>query len=203
MIKPITFPMRPMNGGSLEKKPVVFNGHSRAFEPKANGWRIQTHVETSLTWNRHNEPLSNVEEFKVALELLKDTPFTWLDCEALSRRHGIGKGTLIVLDIIDLHQHEYQVRRAMLEHHFELIPKDITKVQPNHVYILPAYVVPASGPLPMAQWDALKEQNVSAGLTNENVFWEGFVEKRLDSKYEIQLRSDKHETAAWLKHRHI
>ena len=200
MIKPITFPMRPMNGGSLDKKPVLLNGH-RVFEPKANGWRLTMYVETSSTWNRHNEPLSIGEEFSPAMELLKQTPFTWLDCEGLSRRHGIGKGTLIVLDLIDLHEHDYDVRRGMMEHHFEIIPSDITQVQPNSVYILPAYHVSPHGPLPMAQWEALKEQNERVGLKNENVFWEGFIEKRLTSKYEIQLRSDKQETTSWNKHR--
>ena len=46
----------------------------------------------------------------------------WADCEALERRHNLGRGTLIVLDVVtESGTPIYTARRAMLE---SLLPFD-------------------------------------------------------------------------------
>jgi hypothetical protein len=198
-MKPITYPMRPMNGGNLDKPNAIIPPWARHYEPKANEWRMSVHVPTGSCFNRHNEPLTISDEFKVALEeLRRQNEHEWLDCGGLSRRHGIGKGSIIVLDVPDLHKLTYVERRCTMLTTWQLIP-DISRVKPNEIYVLPAY-----GHAKMRTvWEMLKEANAVAGMTGDNSFWEGLVGKRDTSTYEIQLRSDKHETTNWLKHRFV
>lgn len=205
MVAPITYPMRPLNGGNLDKPHPIIPPWPRAYEPKVNGWRVLVHAPTGTCWNRHLEPLSIADEFKPALAKLKGQPFEWLDCEALSRRHGIGKGSLVVLDIADsaAAQSTYTARRTSLERYF---PNEITlfisNVRPNEVYRLPS-LTSWHGKWPAAVWNIMQAQNQSAGLSGENVFFEGLVCKRLDSKYTLQSRSEKEVTTAWVKHRFV
>lgn len=195
--------MRPLNGGNLERGGII-PPWPRAYEPKINGWRVLVHTPSGTCWNRHLEPLSIADEFKPALAKLKEIfepYFDWLDCEGLSRRHGIGKGSLIVLDIISVLGATYTQRRQEIE---QRVPNElglfISNVRGNEVYRLPSLMT-WHGQWPEATWRIMQAQNKSHNLTGENVFFEGFVCKRLDSKYEIQLRSDKQETTNWIKHR--
>ena len=98
MIPPsiLTYPARPLNGGDLKYALPKIGAWS--YTPKYNGWRAMVHVPTSAMWNRHGERLTIAREFSIALAILKRTPFEWLDCEALERRHDLGRGSLIVLD---------------------------------------------------------------------------------------------------------
>ena len=97
-----TYPARPLNGGPLDK---AFPKRGEwAAEPKWNGWRALVHVPSGAIYNRHGKLLSIAAEFASALEIFRATldaeAFKWVDCEALERRHGIGRGTLIVLDLV-------------------------------------------------------------------------------------------------------
>jgi hypothetical protein len=99
--KPPTYPARPIGGGRLElvpKKPGLWHA-----EPKYNGWRALVHCPTGTMWNRHGGRLTIAREFKNALDRLRalsNQGLEWADCEALERRHSIGRGTLVVLDRI-------------------------------------------------------------------------------------------------------
>src|SRR5437016_2091093 len=103
VVRPPTYPARPINGGALELAPPK-SGHWR-YEPKYNGWRALVHAPTGSMFNRQGQPLSIAAEFGGALEHLRAIPFgadgiEWFDCEALDRRHALGRGTLLVFDYI-------------------------------------------------------------------------------------------------------
>jgi hypothetical protein len=93
----ITFPARPMTGGRLGLLPKP---RLHLWSNKLNGWRAPVHTPTGTMWNRHGKELSIAEEFSEALESLSCFRLPWLDCEAMERRHAIGRGSLIVLDLI-------------------------------------------------------------------------------------------------------
>ena len=72
-------------------------------EPKLNGWRALIHTPTGTMWNRHGDLLTIAEFFRpalAALAKLADQRIVWADCEALERRHNLGRGTLVVLDFV-------------------------------------------------------------------------------------------------------
>src|SRR3954465_3488399 len=103
VVRPCTFPARPINGGSLElalPKPGRWY-----YEPKYNGWRALVHAPTGAMFNRKCQPLSITGSFTAALKYLRAVPLVtggrsieWLDCEVLDRRHALGRGTLLVFD---------------------------------------------------------------------------------------------------------
>ena len=98
---PPTFPARPIRGGKLELAPKK-SGIWFA-EPKYNGWRALVHTPTGAMWNRHGQRLTIEREFAKALAALRalaESGLVWADCEALERRHQIGRGSLVVLDWI-------------------------------------------------------------------------------------------------------
>ena len=111
---PPTYPARPIGGGRLElapKKPGLWHA-----EPKYNGWRALVHCPTGTMWNRHGGRLTIAHEFKNALDRLRELSkqgLEWADCEALERRHAIGRGTLVVLDWI-IESATYLERREFL-----------------------------------------------------------------------------------------
>ncbi len=55
---------------------------------------------TGAMFNRRGELLSIADEFTDALKDHSRSRLVWPDCEALERRHGIGRGSLIVLDVM-------------------------------------------------------------------------------------------------------
>jgi hypothetical protein len=208
--------MRPLNGGNLDKPNAIVPPAPSAWEGKGNGWRLTVHVPSGTCFNRHNEPLTISDEFKPALKLLQRSPFQWLDCEGLSRRHGIGKGSLIVLDIIDLHETPYDQRHETVARYFPMPLNHPLWVSENGLYHFPAivndgryrdvpgFLVRDFDRWPRAEWEALKHQNAQMNPASpENSFWEGLVRKTLKSKYTLQLRSDHEETTAWTKHRFV
>jgi hypothetical protein len=93
----ITYPACPLSGGrlGLVPKPRV-----HLWSATLNGWRAPIHAPTGIMWNRRGEPLTIADEFTDALEDLSRSRLTWLDCEALERRHNLGRGSLILLDVI-------------------------------------------------------------------------------------------------------
>jgi len=203
-----TYPARPLNGGPLERarpQPGVW-----AAEPKWNGWRALVHVPSGTLWNRHGKPLTIAPEFESALEILRATleaeAFKWVDCEALERRHGIGRGTLIVLDVIpapgayrDHTPPSYAERRAWLT---PLPVPTLTEVKSHTVYLTPSTFDasrPTLPPFPRPDicWGQCRAANAQLGAP----LYEGVVMKRVDSLYPIQLRSAEETTPAWVKHR--
>ncbi len=118
-----TIPARPIQGGRLEL--ALPNRGLWYAEPKLNRWRALIHTPTGTMWNRHGTPLTIADCSRPALgELAKLTSrgLVWADCEALERRHNLGRGTLVLLNAI----HEcgvpnYIERGAKLE---SLLPCD-------------------------------------------------------------------------------
>jgi hypothetical protein len=186
--RPPTYPARPIDGGRLELCTRSRIGDWYA-EPKYNGWRAFVHVPTATMFNRRGELLSIAAEFAEALAALKKLPIKWADTEALSRRHGIGKGSLILFDFLGgspefwealgvqtvprmggLADASYRDRKRFLacaanlagiEAHIKLE----TPIQDNTVYLAPAYRADGARVL----YDALKVCNAdpaTRGLRN-------------------------------------
>jgi hypothetical protein len=113
----ITYPARPIQGGRLELAPPK-RGLWYA-EPKLNGWRALIHTPTGTMGNRHGALLTIADCFRPALATLAKLAsrgLVWADCEALERRHNLGRDTLVVLDVVpESGTPSYQRRRAMLE----------------------------------------------------------------------------------------
>jgi ATP-dependent DNA ligase len=186
--------MRPLNGGPwpiASRRPLP--GTWR-YEPKYNGWRALVHIETGTMFNRKGERLSIEKEFADALAMLRPTldaeDFKWADCEALERRHNIGRGALIVLDAV-APGYPYDERRRWLEAVLE--PLEQTEFGNR----FPLLSIPPKLSDPHAAWTQLQEINRRLGAE----FYEGFVAKRADSHYTIQLRSPNAESTSWIKHR--
>lgn len=197
-LRPPTYPLRPVNGGPLPKAQRKHGDWY--YEPKYNGWRALVHVPTGTMFNRKNERLSIEREFAAALTILREAyaEFEWLDCEALERRHNLGRGTLVVLDIPSAAE-TYLNRRRRLETcgvsgSGMVIPHCASQpLQNNTVYLTPS--VKQGETL----WNLLREANGPDMLGCE--FYEGVVAKRADSRYPHQLRSASEEFPFWMKHR--
>ena len=197
-LNPPTFPARPINGGPFPKarpKPGDW-----FYEPKYNGWRALVHIPTGTMFNRQLQPLTIAAEFAEALNALRCTldaeAFKWADCEALERRHNVGQGTLILLDVIPepaFAQATWLERRAWIPNSvlWECHPSN----KPGNGSL---YKSPRIAPLYAADvWLHLQEINQRWGCD----FYEGLVAKRADAPYPIQLHSPDQETTAWIKHR--
>ena len=160
-------------------------------------------------FNRHGKLLSISYEFKPALDMLRTildaAAFKRADCEALERRHNVGRGTLIVLDVVpeppepayaDLYDlnYPYLERRKWLE---AVLPIAECKssagrwVHSNTIVLVPNTLNPSEA------WQDLQLCNRNAGLE----FYEGLVAKRADAPYPIQLRSPDEESSSLIKHR--
>jgi hypothetical protein len=190
----LTYPARPLNGGPLETAPP--KAGRWCYEPKYNGWRALVHVPTGTMFNRHGARLSISPEFTGALALLRRSPFEWLDCEALERRHSIGRGTLVVLDYV-APPTPYLARRELLSGQDWPVALGSRESFPDHAVTLSASVE-ASQAFPL--WHRLQEDNrVSFGCD----FYEGLVGKRADSLYPVQLVSPEQTMPHWIKHRFL
>lgn len=207
-----TYPARPMNGGRLDLaiKHWNYDRQLHAYEPKLNGWRALVHFSPApnpnlaLLFNRHGQPLSIASEFSIALQLLRaafppdSLPHLWFDCEALDRRHSHGRGTLILLDVLDRATPEAAARsylsRRKLAQHIPTLSLD-APIPANSLLHVPFYTGPAA--FALRYYHRLRELNRALHAP----VYEGIVSKRLDSPYPYQLRSDSEETPHWIKHR--
>jgi ATP-dependent DNA ligase len=190
MIKPITFPARPVSGGTWKPRHPM---KGWTYEPKYNGWRTLVHVPSGTMFNRHGDPLSIEGEFEEALGFIQFLfdDFTWLDCEALERRHAIGQGTLIILDAV-LPGASFIERKKKLG---DRVDRLSVREAPMHNAI---YLVSHEGATsPNGLWHLLQERNKAMGCE----FYEGIVAKRDDSSYNIQLVSPDQTTSDWQKFR--
>lgn len=213
-----TYPARPINGGPLPQALKYPKSGEWYYEPKYNGWRALVHVPTGTMFNRHGERLTIEREFAPAIEQLRQgfRPIEWIDCEALERRHGIGKGTLVVLDYLAEPRLAYhrldnglEVSRPVLSNYADRrqllgfvaafgkqVPlwKTLNQRMPdNSVFITMTYRADGAAQL----WDLLQQCNAALGCE----FYEGVVAKRADSTYPLQLRSPDTEFCGWIKHR--
>jgi hypothetical protein len=196
-IQMITYPARPVQGGSLTIAPP--KSGEWWYEPKANGRRALLHLPSGQMWNRHGQraSLSAAQDFPKAFEqLLAAFPNeTWLDCEILYGRIPLGKGSICVLDIITSNMKPtftYAWRRHLMSTSLETT--DLTSIEENSAFILPSLEQCYSIPL----WENTIEANRILGHT----MWEGVVAKKADSLYPIQTLSPKREYPFWTKHRH-
>ncbi len=200
----IAYPARPIQGGRLELAPPK-RGLWYA-EPKLNGWRALIHTPTGTMWNRHGALLKIADCFQPALAALaKLAPrgLVWADCEALERRHNLGRGTLVVLDVIpESGAPSYEQRRAILE---LLLPCDPVfdgdtsrPVPSGAVALTPARRADCHATV-LAFYQRLREANRELGCD----FFEGVVMKRGDSEYPVQLRSSTEAFRGWVKHRFL
>jgi hypothetical protein len=188
----ITYPARPINGGQLEKAPP--KSGSWIFEPKYNGWRTLVHCPSGTMFNRHGERLSIGQEFSQALQLLRNFPYEWLDCEALDRRHQIGRGSLMVFDWVSpelLNIRKQKLHEALPAHQVDQKPED------NKVYSVRSWSATEVRPLDL--YHRLMGFNRAWAC----VFYEGLIFKRSDLPYPVQLRSARTEFPGWVKHRWI
>jgi len=199
VVRPITYPARPLNGGPLELAPAK-SGHWY-YEPKYNGWRALVHAPTGAMFNRYGQPLSIAGSFSSALEQLRavslrvdGVPVEWFDCEALCRRHELGRATLLVFDYVNNPGEPFLQRKQRL-----------SRALPSHVHSQP--------PLPEQLYgvSALDPEQIDPPLLcqelkriNANwrcLFYEGLVAKRTTDPYPVQLRSPEEEFVGWFKHR--
>jgi ATP-dependent DNA ligase len=195
-IQPITFPARPLNGGRLELAPAKRG--EWAVEPKLNGWRVLVHAPTRTAFTRRNEPLSIAAEFATALDRIhflwtRNPAMEWIDCEGLERRHGIGRGALVVLDAVM--PGCYRDRRARLRQVTGEPPPIEAQPSPDSVTLVPSFPMPEAA----AVYARLRELN----QLWRSPFYEGIVMKRTDSSYPIQTRSGTEEFLGWVKHRFL
>jgi len=200
----ITYPARPIQGGRLELAPPK-RGLWYA-EPKLNGWRALIHTPTGTMWNRHGALLTIADCFRpalAALAKLANRRLVWADCEALERRHNLGRGTLVVLDAVpESGAPTYVERRALLE---SLLPcdavfcGDVARPVPCGAALLtPARRVDSHADA-LAFYKRLRAANRALGCD----FFEGVVMKRADSAYPVQMRTASEESRGWVKHRFL
>jgi len=199
----ITYPARPIQGGRLElappKRGVWF------VEPKLNGWRALIHTPTGTMWNRHGALLTIADCFRpalAALTKLASRGLVWADCEALERRHNLGRGTLVVLDVIpESGTPTYVERRELLESLISRDPifdGDVTCPVPRGTVVLTP-TLRADHADALAFYQRLRAANRALGCD----FFEGVVMKRADSAYPVQLRWPTEEFRGWCKHRFL
>ena len=200
----LTFPARPIQGGRLDLAPPK-RGLWFA-EPKLNGWRALIHTPTGTMWNRHGTLLTIADSFRPALAAMANLAsrgLVWADCEALERRHNLGRGTLVGLDVSpESGAPSYEQRRAILE---SLLPRDPVfdgdtsrPVPCGAVVLTPARRVDSHADA-LAYYQRLRVANRAMGCD----FFEGVVMKRADSPYPVQLRSATEEFRGWVKHRFL
>ncbi len=200
----LTFPARPIQGGRLELAPPK-RGPWYA-EPKLNGWRALIHTPSGTMWNRHGTLLTIAECFQPALAALAelgDSGLIWADCEALERRHNLGRGTLVVLDgVPESGTPSYEQRRAILESLLPCDPVfagDMSRAVPCGAVVLTQTIRADSHAEALTFYQRLRATNRLLGCD----FFEGLVMKRADSAYPVQLRSAREECRGWVKHRFV
>jgi len=197
----ISYPARPIQGGKLDRAPKKIG--LWYAQPKYNGWRAVVHCPSGTMWNRHGGRLSIAHEFDAALRELKklsERGLVWADCEAMERRHKVGRRSLIVLDwIADSESPTYEERRAFLE---SLLPLERMSfgegTMPEDSVLLAPSIAETNGQA-LQLYRSLEAINRSV-LTD---VFEGVVMKRAVSAYPVQLRSPDEKCRFWQKHRFL
>jgi len=102
-------------------------------------------------FNRHGNRLSIAAEFEPGLRQVKQSPFEWLDCEGLERRHSLGRGSLVVLDWVTASL-GYEQRRAALVEEFQSF--EAKSIKENRVWLVPSVSFDIQ-----RLWNELQQQN--------------------------------------------
>lgn len=197
LVRPPTYPARPMNGGRLEEAEPL-EGMWR-FKPKWNGKRVLMHVPSERTWNRELEEINTSSHpafHKLNLIIgLRWPEVEWLDLEFLWGRHSIAKGAVVVLDCVRIMP--WDERNAMLKDCFTLdgLLRLGQRPEKNGVYFGCAF--PDNNLF--KPWAKMQEINKEWGVT----FYEGLVAYETKQPYPMQLFSPKRETRHWIKYRFI
>ena len=200
-VQPPSYPARPLNGGPLELAPP--KPGQWGYEPKYNGWRALVHAPTGSMFNRYGQPLSIAAEFGRALKRLRAVALLaegraveWFDCEALDRRHALGRGSLLVFDYLPpggvgepWHQRKALLAQAFPEHDWRQVP------EPEALYGVPGHDPAALAPPEL--YRQLQRLNARWGCP----FYEGVVAKRTTDAYPVQRRSPHPPVVGWVKHR--
>ena len=133
---------------------------------------------------------------------LTNTATKWADCEALERRHNLGRGTLVVLDVIpEFGTPTYVQRRALLEsllQHSSLRWGHVAPGAKRRRDRAPTRRADSHAD-PLALYQRLRAANRALGCD----FFEGVVMKRAESVYPVQVRSATEECRGWMKHRFL
>lgn len=197
----ISYPARPIQGGKLDRAPKKIG--LWYAEPKYNGWRAVVHCPSGTMWNRHGGRLSIAHEFDAALRELKKlsaTGLVWADCEAMERRHKVGRRSLIVLDwISDLVSPTYEDRRKFLESLLPLEGMSLGEgtMPEDSVLLAPSFAETNGQALRLYRSLEAINRSVLADV------FEGVVMKRAVSAYLVQLRSPDEKSRVWQKHRYL
>ena len=197
----ISYPARPLQGGKLDRAPKKIG--LWYAQPKYNGWRAVVHCPSGTMWNRHGGRLSIAHEFDAALRELKklsERGLVWADCEAMERRHKVGRRSLIVLDWIpDSESPNYEERREFLQ---SLLPLERMSLgegtMPEDSVLLAPSIAETNGQA-LQLYRSLEAINRSVLA---DVF-EGVVMKRAVGAYPVQLRSPDEKCRFWQKHRFL
>jgi ATP-dependent DNA ligase len=197
----ISYPARPIQGGKLDRAPKKIG--LWYAQPKYNGWRAVVHCPSGTMWNRHGGRLSIAHEFDAALRELKklsERGLVWADCEAMERRHNVGRRSLIVLDWIpDFGSPTYEERRSFLEQVLPLERMSLGEgTMPEGSVLLTPSIAETNGQA-LQLYRSLEAINRSVLA---DVF-EGVVMKRAVSAYPVQLRSPDEKCRFWQKHRFL
>jgi hypothetical protein len=157
-------------------------------------------------WNRHGALLTIADSFRPALPALAKLAsqgLVWADCEVLERRHGLGRGTIIVLDVVpESGAPTYEQRRTMLGALLLVEPvfcgDTSSPVPRDAVCLVPTLRIDNHADALAFYW-RLRVANRSHRCD----FFEGVVMKRADSHYTVQLHSATEEFRGWVKHRFV
>lgn len=211
MIKPITYPAAPRNGGPVFRQPL--RGEWDVM-PKYNEWRGLAHVKSRTVWNNNLE-LSTMQ-IPHFWEYAEKTPFQWLDIGMFGKRckELPLDGAVAVFDWVPVSpaaDTQWKVRHELITKWFNTLPLDqvpkpgqiftpeILRVTPRRFGACDQSNGKVGGDMPSlveAYARGLKEWS-----KDKFDLVEGIILKRTDSRYPIQLVGPKRKTDDWIKHR--
>ena len=184
------YPMRPINGGSPGRAFVKDDQYY--LQAKYNGWRVIVNAKTGKAYNRHRQPLSIDKAFKDPISQICDeygSVAEWADCEGLERRHKVGLGTLILLDLVlGVPDNE---RIKLIER--EGVKPIFSEIPENGELYRVANATKYTSALEVCNF--LKQQNSELG----SELFEGVVAKRIGHVYKKEFSQK--ENANWIKYR--
>ena len=222
------FHQRPMTGGRFEQQLGFI---PQLLSLKYNGWMALIHLTSMRMFNRHGQPLSISDEFASVINTLSRHSIriphqlsdpAWLVCEALQRRHDIGRGSLFVIDYWDClstqdphagtHWKNSKGRYSagtskssmhappFIERHERLrtfLPVHDWRDKPreNNVYLIDQFA--ASDERATDIWEEIPEVNERWGCE----FYEGFVATHRNSQLKPQYNSN-NKCSHIIKYRH-
>jgi hypothetical protein len=158
------------------------------------------HIPTGTIFNRHGQIMSIGNEFTEAVGDLSQSPFDWLVCEALSRRHEIAKGSLFIIDWINpeltmIKRHQ-SLRDWFPLHEYKVLPVE------DRAYLIEQFEDSDDGLY--GRWTDMQAMNIwlTMDIVKEPIeFYEGFVATDKYSKYQMQLQSPNKTTNRIQKYR--